>query len=95
MNVVSVVVSRWIFTCESVSECPFWNGSPDESVSECPVWEGSPERHATARGRPIVPRPPPRAAVGVAGDRTGPNAKLGERGASKGAVPGPRYGGGS
>ena len=35
------------------------------------------------------------AAQGLIGERTGPNSRLGERGASKGAVPGPRYGGGS
>ena len=55
---------------------------------------GSPEHHATAHGRATAPRPPHTAAVEVAGERTGANAKLGERGASKGAVPGPRYGGG-
>ena len=48
----------------------------------------SPERHRTSRDRKTVPRPPHIAAQGVVGERTGPNAKLGERGASKGALPG-------
>ena len=48
---------------------------------ECPFGNGSPERHATARGRATVPRPPHIAAFGVAGERTVPNVKLGERGA--------------
>ena len=63
--------------------------------SNAPFWDGFPQRHATARGRATVPRPPHAASLGVAGERTGPNAKLGERGSSKGAVLGPRYGGGS
>ena len=78
MNVV--VVSLWIFTSESILDAPFWNGSP----------VGQP----TARGGATVPRPPQTAALGVAGERTGANAELGERGASKGVVPGRQYGGG-
>ena len=56
---------------------------------------GSPERHWAPRGRAVAPRPLHTAAQGVIGKRTGPNAKLGEPGASKEAVPEPRYGGGS
>ena len=37
-----------------------------ELFLECPV---SPERHAAARGRATVPRPPHTAALGVAGER--------------------------
>ena len=46
------------------------------------------ERHRIPRGRSTVPHPPHTAAQGVIGERKGPNAKLGERGASKGALPG-------
>ena len=40
-----------------------------------------PECHATARGSRTVPNPPHTALLGVDGERRGPNAKLGERGA--------------
>ena len=40
------------------------------------------------RPRTTVPRPPYMAALGVVGERSGANAKLGERRASKGAIPG-------
>ena len=52
-------------------------------------------RHRTARGRKTAPRPLHTAAQGLIGEKTGPNAKLSERGASKAAAPDPRYGGGS
>ena len=60
---------------------------------------GAPERHRNSRGRATAPRPPHMAAQGRIGGRTGPSAKLGERGAPKGTVPGmgllgPRCGGG-
>ena len=51
-----------------------------------------------ATGPPAAARPRqvhPTRQTKVYGERTGPNAKLGERGASKGAIPDPRYGGGS
>ena len=50
----------------------------------------APERHRAARGRASTPLPPYTAALGDPGQRTCPNAKLGKRGASKEAVPGPR-----
>ena len=56
-----------------------------ESFLECPVSELFSRQPRPAHTAPLG---------GVAGGRTGANAKLGERGASKGAVPGPRYGGG-
>ena len=44
-----------------------------------PFWNGSPERHPAARDRESAPRPPHTAALGVAGERKGANAKVGER----------------
>ena len=40
----------------------------------------APERQPTTRGRATVPRRPHTAALGVAGERTSANARLGERG---------------
>ena len=48
---------------------------------------GSRERHATPRGHATVPRPPHVAALEVAGERTGANARLGERGFPKVDLP--------
>ena len=45
----------------------------------------------TPRGRATAPRPPYPATHGVIGERTGPNAKLCEQGASKRALPGTGY----
>lgn len=43
----------------------------------------SPVRHRTPRGRATAPGPPHMAAQGVIDEKTGPNARLGERGAWK------------
>ena len=48
---------------------------------------GASERHWTSRGRATEPRLPNTAAVGVGGETTGVTAKVGERGAPKGALP--------
>ena len=45
-------------------------------------------RHSNPHGRATAPHPPHMAAQGVMGERTGPNAKLDDRGALKGALPG-------
>ena len=52
----------------------------------------APERYRTPHGRATGPCLPHTTALGDPGERTGAEAQLGERGASKGAVPGPRYG---
>ena len=49
---------------------------------------GAPALPAANGPLAAVPRPRHTAALGVVGERTGPNVKLGERGASKGALPG-------
>ena len=45
-------------------------------------------RHRTPRGLKTAPRPPHMASQGGISERTGPNAKLGEGGTSKGTLPG-------
>ena len=45
----------------------------------------APERHRIPVRDAIAPRPPDTEALGDLGEKTGPDAKLGERGASKGA----------
>ena len=49
---------------------------------------GAPALPAANGPLAAVPRPRHTAALGVVGERTGPNVKLGERGASKGALQG-------
>ena len=48
-----------------------------------PFWNGSLVRQATPGGRATVPRLPHATALGVAGERTWVNARLGEQGAAR------------
>ena len=76
---IVVVTMTWL--------CP--NGSSRLSRFQyAPLANSSPERHRTPRGRTTAPHLPHTAAQSVIGERTGPNAKLVERGASKGVLPG-------
>ena len=56
-------------------------------VQYAPFWNCFPERHRGARDRASAPRPPYTAALGVAAERTGANAKLGRRRVLKVGLP--------
>ena len=75
-----------IVTVVNISSCRF--GSPKLTRFQyAPPGDGSPERHRPPRGRATAPRAPYMTAQRVIGGRTSPNAKLGERGAPKEALP--------
>ena len=61
-----VVVSFWIFS-HTAAMCLF---------QYAPFWNGPP---SATRSPAATPRPPHKAPLGVAGERTGPKARLGER----------------
>ena len=75
-----------IVTVVNISSCRF--GSPKLTRFQyAPPGDGSPERHQPPRGRATASRAPYMTAQRVIGGRTSPNAKLGERGAPRGALP--------
>ena len=79
-TLIDVVVSLW-----NVTTIPVFSMPVRERFSR--ELQGRPR----PRGRAT---PAPHGGISVIGERTGSNAKLDKRGASKGPVPGPRYGGG-
>ena len=80
-NTLMVVAPRSIFTFESVLEC-----SVLERLSR--VQRDCSECYATTRGHATLPRPPHTVALGVAGARTGANAKTRRAGSIDKTAPG-------
>ena len=81
-NTLMVVVApRSVFTFESVLECPVLKRL-------LRVLRDRSEGYATTRGHATLPRPPHTVALGVAGARTGANAKTRRAGSIDKTAPG-------